>query len=344
MAAILLDVDGVLHVSGEPIPGAADAVGGCAPPATGFASSRTGRRARRRSSRPSCRRWGSSSTPTRCRRRPTSRSPRCAASASSPSSCRAHPRPRGARDRRRGSRRGADRRRRRWRGDGLVFSYMNLDACIPGARAGAELYCLHRNRWWQTARGPLLDAGRSSPVSSTRRRPRRPCSGSRARPTSTAALKALDAEPGMTWMVGDDLESDIVGARGSGDASGSRPHREVPPGRPSTRRLCSPTGSSPRSRISPTGSRRTCEPRHRRHRPDRDRADPPLARAARRRLPRALLHRGRARVLRLQAEPGAALRGPFRRQGGGREGARLRRGHFTWREIEIVGRPKPACG
>ena len=26
MAAILLDVDGVLHVSGEPIPGAADAV------------------------------------------------------------------------------------------------------------------------------------------------------------------------------------------------------------------------------------------------------------------------------------------------------------------------------
>ena len=39
-----------------------------------------------------------------------------------------------------------------------VFSYMNL------ARAFAELqsertYCLHKNRWWQTSRGPLLDSG-----------------------------------------------------------------------------------------------------------------------------------------------------------------------------------------
>ena len=25
--------------------------------------------------------------------------------------------------------------------------------------AGAELFCLHKERWWQTARGPLLDAG-----------------------------------------------------------------------------------------------------------------------------------------------------------------------------------------
>ncbi len=31
-----------------------------------------------------------------------------------------------------------------------------------------------------------------------------------------AACKALDAEPGMTWMIGDDLEADIVGARGVG--------------------------------------------------------------------------------------------------------------------------------
>ena len=31
-----------------------------------------------------------------------------------------------------------------------------------------------------------------------------------------AACEALDAEPGMTWMVGDDLETDVVGARGVG--------------------------------------------------------------------------------------------------------------------------------
>jgi ribonucleotide monophosphatase NagD (HAD superfamily) len=38
-------------------------------------------------------------------------------------------------------------------------------------------------------------------------------------PSSTyfaAACEALDADPRMTWMVGDDLESDIVGAQGVG--------------------------------------------------------------------------------------------------------------------------------
>ena len=34
----------------------------------------------------------------------------------------------------------------------LARAFSELDA-------GAELYCLHKNRWWQTARGPLLDSG-----------------------------------------------------------------------------------------------------------------------------------------------------------------------------------------
>jgi ribonucleotide monophosphatase NagD (HAD superfamily) len=38
MAAILLDIDGVLHVSGEPVPGGGDAVPASGPTATGFAS------------------------------------------------------------------------------------------------------------------------------------------------------------------------------------------------------------------------------------------------------------------------------------------------------------------
>ena len=41
----------------------------------------------------------------------------------------------------------------------LVFSYMNLARAFAELELGAELYCLHRNRWWQTKRGPLLDAG-----------------------------------------------------------------------------------------------------------------------------------------------------------------------------------------
>src|SRR5690348_14050835 len=41
----------------------------------------------------------------------------------------------------------------------LVFSYMNLARAFAEIELGADLYCLHRNRWWQTERGPLLDAG-----------------------------------------------------------------------------------------------------------------------------------------------------------------------------------------
>ena len=36
---------------------------------------------------------------------------------------------------------------------------MNLARAFAELAGGAELYCLHKNRWWQTTRGPLLDAG-----------------------------------------------------------------------------------------------------------------------------------------------------------------------------------------
>ena len=41
----------------------------------------------------------------------------------------------------------------------LVFSYMNLARAFAELELGADLYCLHRNRWWQTAEGPRLDGG-----------------------------------------------------------------------------------------------------------------------------------------------------------------------------------------
>ena len=36
---------------------------------------------------------------------------------------------------------------------------MNLARAFAELELGADLYCLHRNRWWQTQRGPLLDSG-----------------------------------------------------------------------------------------------------------------------------------------------------------------------------------------
>src|SRR4029450_5857315 len=42
---------------------------------------------------------------------------------------------------------------------GRVFSYMNLARAFAELELGAELYCLHKNRWWQTSREPVLDSG-----------------------------------------------------------------------------------------------------------------------------------------------------------------------------------------
>ena len=98
----------------------------------------------------------------------------------------------------------------------LVFSYMNLARAFAEIELGADLYCLHRNRWWQTKRGPLLDAGAfvagleyAADVEAT-------VLGKPSPAYFEAACEALDADPDMTWMVGDDLESDIAGAQGIG--------------------------------------------------------------------------------------------------------------------------------
>src|SRR5262249_29502162 len=42
---------------------------------------------------------------------------------------------------------------------GRVFSYMNMARAFGELELGADLYCLHKNQWWQTSRGPLLDSG-----------------------------------------------------------------------------------------------------------------------------------------------------------------------------------------
>jgi HAD superfamily hydrolase (TIGR01458 family) len=95
----------------------------------------------------------------------------------------------------------------------VVFSYTNLARAFHELEAGAELYCLHKNRWWQTRRGPLLDAGAfvagleyAADVEAT-------VLGKPSPAYFAAAVEALDAEPELTWMVGDDIESDIAGAQ-----------------------------------------------------------------------------------------------------------------------------------
>lgn len=96
---------------------------------------------------------------------------------------------------------------------GRVFSYMNLARAFSELQAGAELYCLHKNRWWQTSRGPLLDSGAFVAGLEYAAEVEAVVVGKPSPAYFEAALEALDADPALTWMVGDDLEADIAGAQ-----------------------------------------------------------------------------------------------------------------------------------
>src|SRR5213596_2874130 len=98
----------------------------------------------------------------------------------------------------------------------LVFSYMNLARAFHELEAGAALYCLHKNRWWQTKAGPLLDAGAFVAGLEYAADTEAVVLGKPSTPYFEAALQALDADPSMTWMVGDDIDSDIGGAQSHG--------------------------------------------------------------------------------------------------------------------------------
>src|SRR4051794_1393022 len=99
---------------------------------------------------------------------------------------------------------------------GRVFSYLNLNRAFLELQAGAEFYCLHKSRWWQTADGPRLDAGAfvagleyAAGIDAT-------VLGKPSPAYFAAALEAIDADPELAWMVGDDVEGDVRGAQRQG--------------------------------------------------------------------------------------------------------------------------------
>ncbi len=97
-----------------------------------------------------------------------------------------------------------------------VFTYGNLSRAFHEIRAGARFVCLHRNRWWQTACGPLLDAGAFVAGLEYSTGVRAEVVGKPSRAFFEAALDALGAQPEEATMVGDDIEADIGGAKALG--------------------------------------------------------------------------------------------------------------------------------
>ena len=99
---------------------------------------------------------------------------------------------------------------------GRVFSYLNLNRAFHELEAGADLYCLHKNKWWQTADGAAARRRRVRGRARVRRRHR----GDRARQAELGVLRrrarGARRRAGLTWMVGDDIEGDILGAHNYG--------------------------------------------------------------------------------------------------------------------------------
>jgi HAD superfamily hydrolase (TIGR01458 family) len=97
-----------------------------------------------------------------------------------------------------------------------VFSYMNLARAFAEVRGGAELYCLHKNRWWQTQRGPMLDSGSFVVGLEYAADVEAVVLGKPSAAYFQAALEAVDGEARRTWMIGDDVEADVGGAQAVG--------------------------------------------------------------------------------------------------------------------------------
>jgi HAD superfamily hydrolase (TIGR01458 family) len=99
---------------------------------------------------------------------------------------------------------------------GRVFGYENLNRAFAELEAGARLVCLHKNRWWQTSRGPLLDAGAFVAGLEYAAGVEAEVVGKPTRAYFDAALTELGASAEEAVMVGDDIEADVGGAKAAG--------------------------------------------------------------------------------------------------------------------------------
>ncbi|MFE6151459.1 HAD-IIA family hydrolase [Streptomyces sp. NPDC057889] len=101
-------------------------------------------------------------------------------------------------------------------GAGDEFGYAALNRVFHHLQRGAHLVAMHRNLYWRTADGLDLDTGafllgleRAARVEAT-------ITGKPSEAFFAAALAHLGADASATLMVGDDIESDVLAAQRSG--------------------------------------------------------------------------------------------------------------------------------
>jgi HAD superfamily hydrolase (TIGR01458 family) len=101
-------------------------------------------------------------------------------------------------------------------GAGDAFTYENLNHAFRQLMEGASLVAMHRNLYWRTAGGLELDGGayvagleEAANVTAT-------VCGKPAAPFFDSALSLLGLPADRAAMVGDDIVNDILGAQASG--------------------------------------------------------------------------------------------------------------------------------
>jgi HAD superfamily hydrolase (TIGR01458 family) len=105
---------------------------------------------------------------------------------------------------------------------GAGFTWERLNAAFRLVRGGAQLVAMHRNPWWLTPGGPTLDSGAFVRALEFATGRRALLVGKPAQAIFRAAVDSLAAEvgrglaPDAVLMVGDDLQTDVAGARRAG--------------------------------------------------------------------------------------------------------------------------------
>jgi len=101
-------------------------------------------------------------------------------------------------------------------GAGPEFSYQAVNAAFGHLQSGASLVAMHRGLYWRTSEGLQLDSGAFVLGLEQAAGTTAEVVGKPAPAFFAAALAHLGARPDRTLMVGDDIETDVLAAQRQG--------------------------------------------------------------------------------------------------------------------------------
>ncbi|WP_367319434.1 HAD-IIA family hydrolase [Streptomyces sp. HUAS ZL42] len=101
-------------------------------------------------------------------------------------------------------------------GAGPEFGYEALNRAFGHLQRGARLVAMHRNLYWRTERGLQLDSGAFLAGLEAAAQVEAEVTGKPSPAFFEAALRQLGAGAGEAVMVGDDIESDVLAAQQAG--------------------------------------------------------------------------------------------------------------------------------